>query len=126
MKPKTKTLLFVLLSFVLGGAGGYVGFESGMLRPTRPARMSPQEFRKDFHRKLNLDSLQIREIDSLLDVYWERMSVYRDAMMRDRDTLRVELRRRLTAPQQQTYDAMNRQMDARYERGRRDTVRNGH
>jgi hypothetical protein len=123
MKPKTKTLLFILFSFVLGGAAGYVAFDSGIFRPGRSARPSPQEFRRDFHRKLSLDSLQIREVDSLLDAYWEGMSVHRDAMMRARDTLRAELRRRLTPEQQSTYDAMNRQMDARYERGRRDSLR---
>lgn len=123
MKPKTKTLLFILLSFLLGATAGYVAFDAGVFREGKGGRPSPQEFRREFHRKLALDSVQIREIDSLLDSYWGRMSVHRDAMMRDRDTLRSELRRRLTPEQQTTYDAMNRQFDAKYERGRRDTAR---
>lgn len=123
MKPKTKTLLFILLSFLLGSAAGYMAFDAGVFRGGKGGRPSPQEFRREFHRKLSLDSLQIREVDSLLDSYWTRMSVHRDAMVRDRDTLRSELRRRLSPEQQTTYDAMNRQMDARYERGRRDTTR---
>lgn len=123
MKPKTKTLLFILLSFLLGAAGGVAAFDAGIFRMGREGRSNPQEFRREFHRKLSLDSLQIREVDSLLDAYWARMSVQRDAMMRMRDTLRIEMRRRLTPTQQATYDAMNRQMDARYERSRRDSLR---
>ncbi|MCU0454582.1 MAG: hypothetical protein MUE68_13085 [Bacteroidetes bacterium] len=123
MKPKTKTLLFILLSFFLGVAGGYLAFDAGVFRSGRGSRSSPQEFRREFHHKLSLDSLQVSEVDSLLDAYWGRMSVHRDEMMRHRDTLRAELRRRLSPEQQTTYDEMNRQMDARYERGRRDSLR---
>jgi len=121
MKPKTKTLLFVLLSFVLGSAAGILADEAGVFGRGRGKRMSSRDFRTEFHQRLELDSNQVRSVDSLLDAYRERMTAHRDVMMKQRDTLRTEIRRTLTLRQSGLYDAMNRDLDARYN-GRRDSL----
>ncbi|MEK6650877.1 MAG: hypothetical protein AABY75_07865 [Bacteroidota bacterium] len=123
MKPKTKTLLFILVSFVLGGAAGYLADEAGLFGRGRGAHYSTKDYRQQFHRRLELDSTQVRSVDSLLDAYRERMNVQRDAMMRERDTLRSEIRRLLLPRQLELHEAMMREMDGRYGMGRRDSIR---
>jgi hypothetical protein len=122
MKPKTKTLLFILLSFVLGVVAGILVDESGLLGRSRARRPSSKDFRTEFHRRLELDSVQIRSVDSLLDASRLRMNVHRTWMMQERDTLRSEMRQLLTSRQSAMYDEMNRESDARYN-GRRDSLR---
>ncbi len=122
MKPKTKTLLFILLSFLLGSAAGILVDEAGMLGRTRGKRPSSKEFRAEFHQRLGLDSAQIRSVDSLLDAARDRMNAHRELMMIERDSLRAGMRRLLTSRQSELYDAMNKESDARYN-GRRDTLR---
>lgn len=122
MKPKTKTLLFILLSFFLGTAAGILVDEAGLLDRNRGKRPSSREFRTEFHRRLGLDSAQIRSVDSLLDASRVRMNAHREQMMVERDSLRSEMRKLLTPQQVGLYDAMNKESDARYN-GRRDTLR---
>ncbi len=122
MKPKTKTLLFILLSFLLGSAAGILIDEAGMFGRSRGKRPSSKEFRAEFHQRLGLDSAQIRSVDSLLDASRVRMNAHRELMMVERDSLRAEIRRLLTIGQSRLYDKMNQETDARYN-GRRDTLR---
>jgi len=122
MKPKTKTLAFVLMSFILGVAAGIAIDKSSLsIFRTKGSRMNATEFRDLFHRRIELQSHQVAIVDSLLDAYRMRMNVHRERILIVRDSLRTEIRKVLTDRQQQLYEEFNREMGSRD--GRTDSTR---
>ena len=116
MEPKTKTLLFILASFVLGVAAG-IAFKDTLL-PHRPSYRSELEWRKSFYERLKIEGEQIGKVDSILDAQRGRMNVYRELMMATRDTTRAEIRKLLSDEQNRLYDNFIKEMHEREARER--------
>jgi hypothetical protein len=116
MEPKTKTLLFILVSFVLGAAAGIALKET--IFPHRPASRSESQWRKTFYDRLKIDSVQTSRVDSILDAQRGRLNAYRESMMALRDTTRLEIRRLLSVDQNKLYDDYIKEMNERESRDR--------
>ena len=112
MNPKTKTLLFILLAFLLGGVTGGV-----LVRQYWPERLHRPSTQKDvvkmFSERLHLGATQSAQVDSLLEHRRLRMESYRTAMMSSRDSLRQDIRRLLTPEQNRLFDEFIQETDAR-------------
>jgi hypothetical protein len=116
MEPKTKTLLFILTSFVLGAAAGIALKET--LFPPHAAYRSASEWRKSFYNRLKIDSVQTSKVDSILDAQRGKMNAYRELMMTSRDTTRMEIRKILNVDQNKYYDDYIKEMNERESRDR--------
>lgn len=117
MELKTKTFLFVILSFLLGAvAGGFFGrtYFAGPENGTHPSRA---EFRKQFANDLKLTSEQEAQVDSILEFNRNKINIiqkqYVDIYKLHKDTLRVEIRKLLTSEQNKLYDERIRKQEER-------------
>jgi hypothetical protein len=125
MELKTKTFVFIVLSFLLGGiAGGFIGktYFAGQTGSRRPSRA---EMQKQFDERLKLTPAQSTKIDSILESFRENFSQvqshYWQAFHVKRDTLRMSIRALLTTDQNRLFDDYIKEMDGRESR-RRDTT----
>jgi hypothetical protein len=109
MQPKTKTILFILLSFVLGILGGWFIKDYGFIKPEH----SPGDFQKMLSERLHLDEHQIVQVDSLLEIRRQQMDVYRKQMFAMRDTTQMEIRKFLNINQNKLFDAVIQEMNNR-------------
>lgn len=117
MELKTKTFLFVIVSFLLGGvAGGFIG-RTYFTGPENGRRPSRAEFQKQFAKDLKLDSEQEVKVDSLLEFNRNKIGSiqkqYADIYKLHRDTLRLEIRKLLTPEQNKLYDERIRKHEER-------------
>lgn len=117
MELKTKTFLFVIVSFLLGGvAGGFIG-RTYFAGPENGRRPSRAEFQKQFAKDLKLDSEQEVKVDSLLEFNRNKIGSiqkqYADIYKLHRDTLRLEIRKLLTPEQNKLYDERIRKHEER-------------
>ena len=121
MQPKSKTLLFILFAFLLGGVGGLVVGKSYYGSPARH-RITREEVRREFTERLKLDGNQRALIDSLLESYrgkfGETRKQYSDDFRKRRDSLRVEIRKQLSEEQNKLYDVYIKELDERDSRER--------
>lgn len=121
MQPKSKTLLFILFAFLLGGVGGLVVGKSYYGASPRH-RITREEVRKEFTERLKLDRHQRAAIDSLLESYRTKFGETRKHFSEDfrkrRDSLRVEIRKRLSEEQNRLYDDYIKELDERESRER--------
>lgn len=119
--PKTRTLLLILVSFLLGGvAGGFVGktyFGSKSWRSSRGDVM------KEFTEKLHLRPDQAAAVDSILELHKGKFvmirKIYSETAGRQRDSLRLEIRRLLDEQQHILFDRYVKEMDERETRFRK-------
>lgn len=118
MQPKTKTILFVFLSFALGAFAG--GIYGSRYYPHRPQRPSTSDWRNAFAERIGLDSAQRTVVDSLTEVYREKMNHYRQNIFTVRDTLRLEIRKVLSTDQNKRFDDFIREIDERQARNRKE------
>lgn len=124
MQPRSKTLLFILFSFLLGAVGGLVVGKTYYGRTNKP-RPSREDIRKEFSERLQLDARQRAAVDSLLEFhrskFGEMRNRYSERFKAQRDTLRWDTRKVLFPEQNKLYDEFIREMDEREgrERGRR-------
>ncbi len=109
MKPKTKTILFILLSFILGVLCGWFVEDSVFVK----ANHTPPDFQKMLTERLHLDERQIAQLDSILDTRKKQMDVQRNQMLAMRDTTRIEIRRILNTDQMKIFDSILQEKDAR-------------
>jgi len=123
MELKTKTLAFIILSFLLGGvAGGFIGktYFSGSPGGRRPNRV---EMQKQFADRLKLTSEQSTKVDSILESFRGNFSQvqshYWQSFHGKRDTLRLSIRALLTEEQNKLFDKYIKEMDG-HESKRRD------
>lgn len=117
MELKTKTFVFIIASFLLGGiAGGYIGKtyfagQGGGHRPTRA------EMQKHFAERLKLDTSQSVRVDSILEAFRQSFSQvqgqYWGSFHTKRDTLRMSIRALLTADQNKLFDDYIKESDQR-------------
>lgn len=125
MELKTKTFVFIVLSFVLGGiAGGFIGktYFAGQTGSRRPSRA---EMQKQFADRLKLTPVQNTKVDSILESFRVNFSQvqshYWQAYHVKRDTLRMSIRSLLTSEQNKLFDGYIKEMDNRESR-RRDST----
>jgi hypothetical protein len=108
MKPKTKTILFILLSFILGGLCGWIAQNRVFIKEGH----TPQDFQKMLTERLRLDEHQIAQVDSVLDARKKQMDVHRKHMLAMRDTTQMEIRKVLNADQNKIFDEIVQEMNA--------------
>ena len=106
MRPKTKTILFILLSFALGIFCGWFLKDHVFMKPEH----TPGDFQKMLAERLHLDEHQIAQVDSLLEI---RRDVYRKQMFAMRDTTQMEIRKFLSANQNKLFDGVIQEMNER-------------
>ncbi len=116
MELKTKTFLFIILSFLLGAvAGGFIG--RTYFAPEGNGHPSRAEFRKQFARDLKLTPMQEAQVDSILEFNRNKISniqkQYTDVYKLHKDTLRLEIRKLLTPEQNKLYDERIRKQEER-------------
>jgi uncharacterized protein YneF (UPF0154 family) len=114
MKPKTKTILFILLSFLLGILCGWFLQDRVFIKEDH----TPPDFQKMLTERLHLDESQIAQLDSILDARKKQMEVQRYQMLAVRDTTRMEIRRILNADQLKIFDEILQEKDAREAKNR--------
>ncbi|MBI4429985.1 MAG: hypothetical protein HY562_12805 [Ignavibacteriales bacterium] len=116
MQASSKTLLFILLSFLLGGVGGLVVGKSYYGRANKP-RPSREDIRKEFTERLRLDAHQRAAVDSILEFhrskFGEMRKRYSERFKAHRDTLRWDTRKVLSPEQNKLYDEFIKEMDER-------------
>jgi hypothetical protein len=122
MQPKFRTALFILLSFLLGGVSGvfvgkyYLGDGRGWGPPSR------KYIQQEFAERLKLDSAQQTKVDSIVEAHRVRFDEIRKRFggefRAQRESLRVEIRKELSAEQNLFYDDYIKDME-RKEEGRR-------
>ena len=109
MKPKTKTILFILLSFILGILCGWFAQDRVFIK----AEHTPPDFQKMLTERLHLDERQIAQVDSILDARKKQIDVHRNQMLAMRDTARLEIRKVLNAEQGKVFDEIVQEMNDR-------------
>ncbi|MGD1044351.1 MAG: hypothetical protein ABR936_03360 [Bacteroidota bacterium] len=109
MKPKTKTILFILLSFILGALCGWFVQDRVFIKTGH----TPPDFQKMLTERLHLDGGQIAQVDSILDARRQQMDVHRKRMLAMRDTIQMEIRRVLSPEQVKLFDAIIQEINER-------------
>ncbi len=124
MQAKSKTLIFILLSFLLGAAGGGY-FGASYFSAKRNARPSHTGVRKEFADRLKLTGNQPTQVDSILESnrkkFGEIRKEYDEVFRHQRDSLRRAIRSILSPEQNVLYDQYIKEMDERESRYRRES-----
>jgi hypothetical protein len=112
MKPKTKTILFILLSFLLGILCGWF-LEGRMINKAQfhKGRRDYGDFQKILSERLHLNELQREQVDSVLESRKLKMEIYIKQALAMRDTTRIEIRKILDTEQAKLFDEFNQEMD---------------
>lgn len=123
MQAKSKTIVFIVLSFLIGGiAGGYAGATFfGQRGSGRPSRV---DIMKEFTEKVRLQGSQPGVVDSLVEAYRAKLGEtrkgYSELFRQQRDSLRKEIRKILSEEQKVLYDGYIKEMDERESRHRKE------
>ncbi|GJQ20684.1 MAG: hypothetical protein HBSIN02_10390 [Bacteroidia bacterium] len=121
ISPKTRTFVFLLVSFLLGGVAG--GFLGATYFGGKPGRYSRGDVMKEFTEKLKLRAEQTVAVDSILEAHKSKFSAirkqYGEATKAQRDSLRKDIRKILSDEQHALFDTYIREMDERESRYRR-------
>jgi hypothetical protein len=117
MEPKTKTLLLILVSFILGLVGGIV-VDRYYISAFPGHRQSRGDPKKEFTQRLKLDSIQTAQVDSLMTAHRAKMEDVRKLFLASRDSLRMDIRRHLSDEQKKLYDDLIKEMESRDSRRR--------
>jgi hypothetical protein len=117
MNPKTKTVIFLVVAFLLGGVCGAMLIRQ-FSRPMHGSRSTPKDIIKEFSERLQLDSRQTTQVDSILELRRLRMEGYRTYMVSVRDSARGEIRKILNENQNKIFDTYIKEMSEREERYR--------
>jgi 2C-methyl-D-erythritol 2,4-cyclodiphosphate synthase len=109
MKPKTKTILFILLSFLLGILCGWFLEDRMFNRMQFPKGRDHGEFLKILNERLHLNERQVAQVDSILESRKQKMEIYKKQALAMRDTTRVEIRKILNTEQSKIFDEFNQE-----------------
>ena len=109
MKPKTKTILFIIFSFILGVLCGWFVQDRFFLM----ASHKPPDFQKMLTERLHLDNHQVVQLDSVLEVRKKQVDIQWNQMLAVRDTIRMEIHKILNADQTKIFDEILQAKDAR-------------
>ena len=111
MQPKTKTILFILLSFLLGILCGWF-LEDRMLNKTQFHKGRDHgDFQKILNERIHLDERQRAQVDSILESRKQKMEIFRNQTLAIRDTTRMEIRKILNIEQTKLFDEFNQEVD---------------
>jgi hypothetical protein len=111
MKPKTKTIVFIFLSFLIGILCGWF-LESRLINRTPHMKGRGQgDLVKLLTERLRLDERQVAQVDSILECNRKKMDVYKKQALAMRDTTRIEIRKILNAEQGKQFDEFNQERD---------------
>jgi hypothetical protein len=124
MEPKKKTMLFVIVAFVLGGiGGGFVGSVYKHDRDSYRQRPSRAEIQKEFAAKLKLSPDQSAAVDSILESHRKKFEAiqgdYSSVFKAQRDSMRQEIRKLLSPEQNERYTHYVKEMEEREQKWRR-------
>jgi uncharacterized protein YneF (UPF0154 family) len=111
MKPKTKAIVFILISFILGILCGWFLEDRILRRMPHERGRGHADFVKVLNKQLHLDSLQIIKVDSILESNKKKMEVFKKQALAMRDTTRIQIRRVLNAEQSKLFDGFNQERD---------------
>jgi hypothetical protein len=101
MKPKTKTILFIIFSFILGVfCGVLVAFN--LFVPKKP--LTHVEFIKMFQERVKLSDAQLAKADSLFLSMKPIMDAHRQEMSRIKDSTRAMVKDLLNPEQKLLFD----------------------
>lgn len=123
MQAKSRTLILLFVSFLLGGvAGAFV--DRTWFSPPGYRKASRGDVSKEFAEKLRLRPDQTSAVDSILETHKGKFvgvrKGYSEAIKLQRDTLRREIRKLLNPEQNALYDQYIKEMDERETRYRKD------
>jgi hypothetical protein len=120
MKPKTKTLLFILLSFVLGIFCGWF-LEDRLFSGERHQLLKgPSEFLKVLTQRVHLNDRQVSQVDSILESKRKKMEIYKQYTLALRDSTRQDIRKILDSEQTKLFDGFIQEKDQRDAKNRDD------
>ncbi len=111
MQAKTKTILFILLSFFLGIILGWFLEDRVITGVQHFQGHGPRDFQNVLAKRLHLDEHQMMEVDSILDIRKQRMEEFRKQMLSVRDTTRMDIRKLLHNDQVKLFDDFIREMN---------------
>jgi 2C-methyl-D-erythritol 2,4-cyclodiphosphate synthase len=111
MKPKTKTILFILLSFLLGILCGWFLEDRMFNRMQFSKGRDHGEFLKILNERLHMNERQVAQVDSVLESRKQKMEIYKKQALAMRDTTRVEIRKILNTEQSKIFDEFNQEKD---------------
>jgi hypothetical protein len=106
MKPKTKTILFILLSFTLGIFVGWFAEDLIIVKQ----KHTPKNFQQILTERLHLDERQIAVVDSILDRRKQQMESHKKRMLVMRDSVQMEIRKVLREDQAKLFDKIIQEM----------------
>lgn len=123
MQAKSRTLVLLVVSFLLGGVAGVFADRTWLGSPA-PKRPSRGEVSKEFAEKLRLQPEQTVAVDSILEARKERFVAvrkgYSETIKLQRDTLRREIRKLLSPEQNNLYDQYIKEIEDRETRHRKE------
>ncbi len=116
MKSKTKAIVFILLSFLLGIVCGWALEERFFQRMTHERPGGRAGFIKILTERLHLNPGQVNKVDSILESNRNKMEVFKKQVLEMRDTTRMQIRGVLNPDQQKLFDEFNQNIDKEVEK----------
>jgi hypothetical protein len=118
MKPKTKTIIFILMSFIIGIFCGWYLEDRLFKNEYHSSVKGPTEFLKVLTQRVHLNELQVAQVDSVLESKRQKMIAFKKQTLALRDTTRQDIRRLLTPDQTKLFDEFVQQKDQQEARQR--------
>lgn len=125
MKAKRIYFSLLVIVFIVGfGGGGYIGGRFFPIERPFNREEAQTHARKTFIEKLHLDEQQTQVVDSLVNAFRPQFDAVRKAHRQAigvvRDSMKVEIRKVLSAEQNKIYDEFIKEMETRNREGRRE------
>ncbi len=106
MQPKTKAIIFIIVSFLLGGICGII--LSPIIIEPKPAPPKHHDFLQLFCDQLNLTTVQKAQVDSILCASKKNIDVHKKAIHVLLDSTRIEIENILTQEQKTKLEQLRR------------------
>ncbi|MBP8975504.1 MAG: hypothetical protein KBG83_02205 [Bacteroidetes bacterium] len=106
MQPKTKAIIFIIVSFLLGGICGVI--LSPVFLEQKPAPPKHHNFLQLFCDQLNLTTVQKAQVDSILCASKKNIDVHKKAIHGLLDSTRIEIENILTQEQKTKLEQLRR------------------
>jgi hypothetical protein len=107
MQPKTKTILFIIFSFLLGVLVGWFVQDRIFTKPMH----KHGDFQKMLTERLHLNETQIMQLDSVLEMRKQKMEEQRKQILSMRDSVQSDIRKLLNADQVKLFDEIIREFE---------------
>jgi hypothetical protein len=116
MRPKTKVIIFILISFILGIFCGIFIKNYPFWKFPHQAGKGPANFTELLTEKLTLSGEQAALVDTILSRNMKYMESFKKQALAMRDSTREQIRKILNNDQKKLFDQFNSEMDKRGER----------